>query len=87
MPAVPLSRASVITFQAPAARSSLIQATHCSGGSSASSGSSSFEPTSESTRKSRANSSMISSLRSRGMSIVPSETSTQVKPVSDSQAR
>jgi hypothetical protein len=28
MPAVPVSRASVITFQAPASSSSLIQATH-----------------------------------------------------------
>ena len=48
--------------------------------------SASFEPTSESTVKSRAKSAMSSSLRSRGISIVPSEISTCEKRYSVSQA-
>jgi hypothetical protein len=44
----------------------------------------SFEPTSERTVKSRANSAISSSLRSRGTSIVPSEISTCEKRNSDS---
>ena len=39
----------------------------------------SFEPTSEKTVKSRAKSSISSSLRSRGISIAPSEISTHEK--------
>ena len=63
MPAVPLSRASVMTFQAPASSSSRIHSTHWYGAKIASA---SFDPTSESTRKSRAKRSISSSLRSRG---------------------
>ena len=50
-------------------------------GTGAKTTSASFEPTSERTVKSRAKSAISSSLRSRGMSIVPSEISTCVKPV------
>ena len=53
MPAVPPSRASVITFQAPASSSSLIHSTHSYGANTTSE---SLEPTSESTVKSRAKS-------------------------------
>ena len=79
MPAVPPSRASVITFQAPAASSSFSHVVHSS---TVYSTDESFEPTSESTVKSRAKSAISSSLRSRGMSIVPSEISTCVRPSS-----
>ena len=65
-PAVPPSRPSVITFQAPASSSSLIHSTHWYGAKTASA---SFEPTSERTVKSRAKSAISSSLRSRGRSI------------------
>src|SRR5581483_8133438 len=82
MPAVALSRASVITFQAPAASSSWIQSTHSYGAKTTSE---SFEPTSESTVKSRAKSAISSSFRSRGMSTVPSEISTWVRPWAVSQ--
>ncbi len=47
--------------------------------------SASFDPTSESTVKSRAKSAISSSLRSRGISIVPSEISTCEKRYSVSQ--
>ena len=77
MPAVPPSRASVITFQAPAASSSF---SHCTHSSAVYSTDESFEPTSERTVKSRAKSAISSSLRSRGMSTVPSEISTCVIP-------
>ncbi len=79
MPAVPPSRASVITFQAPASSSSC---SHCVHSSAEYSTLESFDPTSESTVKSRAKSAISSSLRSRGMSIVPSEISTCVSPSS-----
>jgi hypothetical protein len=70
MPAVPPSRASVMTFQAPASFSSFSHSTHWYGAKTTSL---SFEPTSERTVKSRAKSAMSSSLRSRGISTVPSE--------------
>src|SRR5215210_3058915 len=82
MPAVPPSRASVITFQAPASSSSCSQRFHSSASYSTEE---SFEPTSERTVKSRAKSAISSSLRSRGMSTVPSEISTCVRPRSRSQ--
>ena len=63
MPDVPPSRASVITFHAPASFSSLIHCTHSYGANTTSE---SFEPTSERTVKSRAKSAISSSLRSRG---------------------
>ncbi len=63
----------MITFQAPAAFSSLIHSTHWYGAKTTSA---SLEPTSESTVKSRAKSAISSSLRSRGISSVPSEIST-----------
>ena len=84
MPAVPPSRASVIAFHAPAASSSLIHSIHSSGANSTAL---SLEPTSERTVKSRANSAISSSLRSRGRSIVPSEISTCVRPSSSSHDR
>ena len=70
MPALPPSRASVITFHAPASFSSPqpLQPT----GTARTRPSLSFEPTSERTVKSRAKSAISSSLRSRGISIVPS---------------
>ena len=77
MPAVPPSRASVMTFHAPASRSSLSHVIHSSAVYSTAE---SFEPTSERTVKSRAKSAMSSSFRSRGMSTVPSEISTCVMP-------
>ena len=61
IPAVPPSRPSVITFQAPASSSSLIQATHWYGAKTTSE---SFEPTSLRTVKSPAKSAISSSLRS-----------------------
>src|SRR5436305_1612561 len=61
MPAVPPSRPSVITFQAPASSSSLIHSTQRYGAMFTSA---SFEPTSERTVKSRAKSAISSSLRS-----------------------
>src|SRR5919109_1802267 len=76
MPAVPPSRPSVITFQAPASSSSLIHSTQRYGAMFTSA---SFDPTSERTVKSRANSAMSSSFRSRGISRVPSEISTCAK--------
>ena len=82
MPAVPPSRASVITFQAPASSSSRI---HRDPQYGANSTEESFEPTSESTVKSRAKSAISSSLRSRGISTVPSEISTCERPCSPSQ--
>ena len=82
MPAVPPSRPSVITFQAPASSSSLIHSTQRYGAMFTSA---SFEPTSERTVKSRAKSAISSSLRSRGISTVPSEISTCVSPSSASQ--
>ena len=83
IPAVPPSRPSVITFQAPAASSSLIHSTHWYGAKTTSE---SFDPTSESTVKSRAKSAISSSFSSRGMSSVPSEISTCEKRCSTSQA-
>src|SRR5215471_10916926 len=77
MPAVPPSRPSVITFQAPAVSSSLIHSTQRYGAMFTSE---SFEPTSERTVKSRASSAISSSLRSRGRSMTPSETSTCCRP-------
>ena len=59
MPAVPPSRASVITFQAPASSSSW---SHCVHSSAVYSTDESFEPTSERTVKSRAKSAISSSL-------------------------
>src|SRR5262249_3500309 len=82
MPAVPPSRPSVITFQAPAASSSLIQSTQRYGAMFTSE---SFEPTSERTVKSRASSAISSSLRSRGRSMTPSETSTCRSPRPETQ--
>ena len=82
IPAVPPSRASVITFQAPTSSSSRSHFVHSPGVNSTSE---SFEPTSERTVKSRANSSISSSLRSRGRSITPSEISTCVRPSPCSQ--
>ncbi len=82
MPAVPPSRPSVITFQAPAASSSLIHSTHWYGANTTSA---SFEPTSERTVKSRAKSSISSTFFSRGISIVPSEISTCENRCSTSQ--
>src|SRR5438105_1622016 len=82
MPAVPPSRPSVITFHAPASSSALIHSTHWYGAYTTSA---SFEPTSESTVKSRAKSAISSSFRSRGRSMTPSETSTCVRPSSPSQ--
>ena len=83
IPAVPPSRASVITFQAPDASSSRSHAVHSSAVYSTDE---SFEPTSESTVKSRAKSAISSSLRSRGISTVPSDSSTCVSPRSRSHA-
>src|SRR5437764_3784572 len=77
MPAVPPSRASVMTLAAPASSSSLIHATHWYG---AKTHSESFEPTSERTTNSSASDEISSSLESRSIWIVPSETSTWVKP-------
>ena len=82
IPAVPLSRPSVMTFHAPAASSSRIHSTHRYGAMLTSE---SFEPTSDRTRKSRAKSSISSSFRSRGISTAPSEISTQEKRCSVSQ--
>ena len=73
IPAEPPSRASVITFQAPASFSSRSHCTHWYGAKTTSE---SFEPTSLRTVKSRAKSAISSSLRSRGISTVPSEIST-----------
>ena len=81
MPAVPPSRASVITFHAPASSSSRSQRVHSSAEYSTDE---SFDPTSERTVKSRAKSAISSSFRSRGMSTVPSEISTCVNPSSRS---
>ena len=82
IPAVPPSRASVITFHAPASSSSRSQRFHSSASGSTEE---SFEPTSERTVKSRAKSAISSSFRSRGISTVPSEISTCVSPSSLSQ--
>ena len=71
-----------MTRQAPASSSSCI---HCAHRYGAMFTSASFEPTSESTMKSRAKSAISSSLRSRGISIVPSEISTCEKRYSVSQ--
>ena len=79
---MPPSRASVITFHAPASFSSLIHSTHWYGANTTSE---SFEPTSERTVKSRAKSAISSSFRSRGISTVPSEISTCVIPSAESQ--
>ena len=73
MPAVPLSRASAITFQAPAASSDSICWTHTYG---AMMRASSLLPTSERTMNSCASRSISASLRSCGSWIVPSEIST-----------
>src|SRR5581483_8193016 len=62
-----------------AASSSLIHSTHWYGAKTVSA---SFEPTSESTVKSRARSAISSSLRSRGRSTTPSDTSTCCNPSS-----
>src|SRR3954471_20981121 len=82
MPAVPPSRASVTTFPAPASSSSWSHRVHSSAVYSTDE---SFEPTSERTMKSRAKSATSASFSSRGMSTVPSEISTCVRPSSPSQ--
>jgi len=73
IPAVPPSRASAITFQAPASSSSRIQVVHSSPENSTDE---SFEPTSERTVKSRPRSAISSSFSSRDISTAPSEIST-----------
>ena len=84
MPAVPLSRASAITFHAPAASSDSICSTHTYG---AMMNAASLLPTSDRTVKpSPASRSISASLRSCGSSIVPSEISTCVSSSSRSQA-
>jgi hypothetical protein len=84
MPAVPLSRASAITFHAPASSSDWICSTHTYG---AMMKAASLLPTSDRTVKpSPASRSISASLRSCGSSIVPSETSTCSIPSSCSQS-
>ena len=83
MPAVPDSRASAITFHAPASRSRSICSTHTYG---AMMKSASLLPTSASTVNSPASRSISSRLTSGSSAIVPSETSTWRRPSSRSQA-